>query len=57
MFLVKHDLHKVAERDRHSPFPLVPMAEAVSIVLKYAPVLGTRKSKNLQGNSTAKSIG
>lgn len=44
----RYDLSKVAERDRHSRYPLVPMNEAVATVLKHAAVLGTKIVKNLQ---------
>ena len=27
------DLHRVAERDRHSPYPLIPMDEAISMIM------------------------
>ena len=33
------DLSKVAERDRHSPYPLVPMDKAVSVVMDNADCL------------------
>ncbi|KAK3714396.1 hypothetical protein QZH41_020633, partial [Actinostola sp. cb2023] len=36
------DLSKVAERDRHSPYPLVPMDKAINIVMQQADCLGTQ---------------
>ncbi|XP_046849480.1 gephyrin-like [Xenia sp. Carnegie-2017] len=38
----KYDLSKVAERDRHSRFPLMPMEEAVTTVLKHALCCSTQ---------------
>ncbi|XP_031558452.1 gephyrin-like [Actinia tenebrosa] len=35
------DLSKVAERDRHSPYPLMPMDKAISAVMEQANHLGT----------------
>ncbi|XP_032231491.1 gephyrin isoform X2 [Nematostella vectensis] len=35
------DLTRIAERDRHSPFPMVPMDEAINIVMKQTEHLGT----------------
>lgn len=44
----KCDLSKVAERDRRSRYPLMPMDEAIPTVLKHAPVLRTKIVKHFQ---------
>ncbi len=48
-FAEKYNLSKVAERDRQSRYPLMPMDEAVSTVLKYASDCGTQTMNNIQG--------
>lgn len=44
------DLSKVAERDRHSPYPLVPMDKAIDMVMEQATSLGTQQI-HVQGNN------
>ena len=52
----RYNLTKVAERDRQSRFPLMPMDEAVSTVLKYASDCGSKTVDNIQGKDVSMKI-
>ncbi|EDV20302.1 uncharacterized protein TRIADDRAFT_61235 [Trichoplax adhaerens] len=43
----REDFYKVAERARQSPFPMLPVQEAIKIVLEQAKSVGEEQTKNL----------
>ena len=48
-FAEKYDLMKVAHRDRQSRYPLMPMDEAITTVLKCTSQCETQTVKDIQG--------
>ena len=51
LFAAKADFAAgVAERPRHSPYPLLPVDQALHIVLEHTPTLPAVETDNLIGN-------
>lgn len=50
-FPAKTDEFRVASRPRHSPYPLTPVPEAISIILTNSLPLPTTTLTNLQGTN------